>query len=80
VKAQSRGEELHWAKQVKEQQRVVDRNDNPRERQYLDCLKARLEIARAERKATSASQDEKAQEKEKEKEKEHVGTHKGGVC
>jgi len=36
VKVQSRGEELHWAKQVKEQQRVVDRNDNPRERQYLE--------------------------------------------
>jgi len=47
-------EELKYAKQLKEQQRALDKNDNPRERDRLAKLKGLLEKAKAERKAASA--------------------------
>jgi len=46
---------LRFAKLIKEQQLVVDKNDNPRERQQLDKLRRRLEDVEIERNAHSKS-------------------------
>lgn len=50
---QLRAEELHWAKPVREQQRVTDRTDIPRDRKFFGKLEVGLEKAKAERKAKS---------------------------